>query len=72
MKKRHIFCPVAIVLIATASAEVRLHKLIDDIMVLQQKEPVNIWGWADPGEMVTVTATWPKASMVDTTADRDG
>jgi sialate O-acetylesterase len=72
MKKRHIFCPVAIVLIATASAEVRLHNLIDDIMVLQQKEPVNIWGWADPGEMVTVTATWPKASMVDTTADRDG
>lgn len=36
-------------------AEVRLHHLFSDHMVLQQGKPVPVWGWADPGEEVTVT-----------------
>src|SRR4051794_11356844 len=35
-------------------AEVRLHQLFTDNMVLQQGMPVPIWGWADDGEQVTV------------------
>ena len=36
------------------SADVRLPNVIGHKMVLQQGKPVNIWGWADPGEKVTV------------------
>lgn len=38
----------------TASADVKLPAIIANHMVLQQQEPVAIWGWADKGEEVTV------------------
>jgi len=38
----------------TASADVRLPAIISDHMVLQQDVIVPIWGWADPGEEVSV------------------
>ena len=37
------------------TAQVRLPQLIADQMVLQRDVPVNIWGWAAPGERVTVS-----------------
>src|SRR5580704_14777673 len=37
-----------------APAQVRLPQLIGDHMVLQREIPVNIWGWAAPGEKVEV------------------
>jgi sialate O-acetylesterase len=36
-------------------AEVRLPQVFGDHMVLQRQQPIHIWGWADPGERVTVT-----------------
>ncbi|MEQ1852489.1 MAG: sialate O-acetylesterase [Chthoniobacteraceae bacterium] len=39
----------------TASADVRLPALISDNMVLAQDSKANVWGWADPGEVVKVT-----------------
>jgi sialate O-acetylesterase len=47
----------AAVLIAAASAhaDVRLPKIFGDHMVLQQKLPIQVWGWADAGEEVTVS-----------------
>jgi len=41
-------------LCATASAEIRLPKLISDGMVLQRDMPVKIWGWATPNEEVSI------------------
>src|SRR5438270_11300519 len=38
----------------TCQAEVRLHALFSDNMVLQRGVSVPIWGWADDGEQVTV------------------
>ena len=38
-----------------AEAEVRLHGLFADHMVLQRDQPLRVWGWADPGEAVNVT-----------------
>jgi sialate O-acetylesterase len=38
-----------------ARSEVRLPSLISDHMVLQQGMKVSIWGWADPGEKITVS-----------------
>jgi sialate O-acetylesterase len=41
-------------LILTA-AELRLAPVFSDHMVLQREKPVAIWGWADPGESVSVS-----------------
>jgi len=40
---------------STAQANVRLPAVISNNMVLQKEIPLPIWGWADPGEAVTVT-----------------
>jgi len=37
-----------------ASAKPRLATVFGDNMVLQRESPVPIWGWAEPGESVTV------------------
>jgi sialate O-acetylesterase len=36
-------------------AEVRLPKLISDHGVLQRDAPIHIWGWADPGQSISVS-----------------
>ncbi|HPM81275.1 MAG TPA: sialate O-acetylesterase [Candidatus Anammoximicrobium sp.] len=38
-----------------ALADVTLPSLFSDHMVLQQQAAIPVWGWADPGEAVTVT-----------------
>ncbi len=43
-----------LILASTASAEVKLPAIFSDHMVLQQKARVPVWGWADPGEEVSV------------------
>ncbi len=53
----------------TARADVKLPKLVADHMVLQQNTTVNVWGWADAGERVTVTLGRATARA---TTDRDG
>lgn len=46
----------AIALVAAAAqAEVKLPNILSDSMVLQQQAETPIWGWAEPGEKVTVT-----------------
>ena len=50
-------------------AEVRLPDILGDSMVLQQKQTVPIFGWADAGETVTVTFGKQKKTVV---ADKDG
>lgn len=40
---------------AAAMAEVRISQVFGDNMVLQRDQPVPVWGWADPGEQITVT-----------------
>jgi sialate O-acetylesterase len=40
--------------LASARADVSLHGLFTDHMVLQRDVPVPVWGWADEGERVTV------------------
>ncbi len=39
---------------AAAPAEVKLPHMLSDHAVLQRNAPIHIWGWADPGENVTV------------------
>ncbi|MGM0488423.1 MAG: hypothetical protein ACQESR_16895 [Planctomycetota bacterium] len=48
---------VSLLASTTTAGEVsnlRLHKLFSDNMVIQRDKPIKIWGWAKPGDMVTV------------------
>lgn len=36
-------------------AQIRLPQLVSDSMVLQRDSPLQIWGWASPGEKVKIT-----------------
>ncbi|MAI35658.1 MAG: sialate O-acetylesterase [Rhodopirellula sp.] len=72
MNRRLTFSILGFLLILTGSsvrADVTLPSIIGDGMVLQQKMAAPIWGWADPGENVTVS--FNKQSKA-TTADQDG
>jgi sialate O-acetylesterase len=55
--------------IETARGDVRLPAIFGDHMVLQQNQPIRIWGWAAPQEVVTVTM---KDSKGIATADASG
>jgi len=54
---------------APAAAQVRLPALFADHMVLQQGKPAPVWGWAAPGEQVTVRLGDRQAAA---TADASG
>jgi sialate O-acetylesterase len=60
---------VVVALGAFAQADVKLPAIIGSNMVLQADMKAPIWGWADPGEKVTVTLGGQKA---EATADKDG
>jgi len=45
---------VAASTVSAVRADVCLHKVFGDHMVLQRDQPVRVWGWAEPGEEVTV------------------
>ena len=60
MKKCVSRCLVVVSLLLASStvpqaqADVKLPKVIGSHMVLQRDRPLPIWGWADPGEEITV------------------
>ncbi len=51
-----MICPIQ------ARADVKLATLFSNHMVLQRDQPVPVWGWAEPGEAVTVTFAGQKKS----------
>ena len=53
------------------AADIKLPAIFGDHMVLQQQTDAPIWGWAEPGQAVTVSADW-LAEPVSTTAASDG
>lgn len=42
----------------SSSAQISVAKIFSDNMVLQQNAEVSIWGWASPGDSVSVTGSW--------------
>ncbi|MCF3651631.1 sialate O-acetylesterase [Synoicihabitans lomoniglobus] len=46
---------LATLLALPLAAELRIASPFGDHMVLQRDQPVPVWGWADPGQTVTVT-----------------
>lgn len=55
--------------IPSLTAKIRLPQLVSDRMVLQRDADLKIWGWADPGEKVTVRF---RGSYYDTEPDANG
>lgn len=51
------------------SSELKLAALFSDHAVLQSEQPVPIWGWAEPGDLITVSFAGQNASAV---ADIEG
>ncbi len=47
---------------AKSAAKVRLPKILGDSMVIQRDVPIRIWGWAGPGEQVTVSLGTQKSA----------
>lgn len=67
MKIRHL--ATLILFASSALADIKLPALLSDHMVMQSGVPVRIWGWADPGEAVSVAFAGQTASA---TAGSDG
>lgn len=61
-----VFCTGSASLVA---AEFRLGSPFADHMVLQREKPLAVWGWADPGDRVTVSFAGQTKTA---TADADG
>ncbi len=51
---------------ANVYADVKPANLFTDNMVIQQQANAAIWGWAEPGEKVTVSATWGESKSTVT------
>ena len=72
MKHRSLiatFAAVVLSLSLSANAEVRMAGIFSDNMILQRDMKVPVWGWADPGEEVTVSFAGQTKS---TKADKGG
>src|SRR6476620_8256520 len=62
-------------LIASSScslySQIKLPAIISDNMILQQNSKAALWGWASPGEKITITSSWNKKT-VSVVADASG
>ncbi|MBC8034168.1 MAG: sialate O-acetylesterase [Chitinophagaceae bacterium] len=47
-----------------SSAQIRLPALISDHMILQQNSQAILWGWARPGEKITILPSWSKKPVI--------
>jgi sialate O-acetylesterase len=66
--KRALITSFIIVLAGiTAAAQLKLPALIADNMVLQQQATISLWGWDNPGQQVTIAASWNKKALHTTT-----
>jgi sialate O-acetylesterase len=64
--------PIILLLVAgsTAGAAIKLPPLVGDNMILQQQTKNSIWGWTEPGQTVSVSASW--GAKASATAGKDG
>ena len=53
-KKLVLFAIVLLLISCSQNRDLQLPKLFGDHMVLQRDKPIKVWGWANPGETVSV------------------
>lgn len=66
---RRTLLPLFLLLAFSSFANVTLPKIFGDNMVLQREKPIPVWGWAAPGETVTIQLN---KQIVTTNADKNG
>lgn len=49
-----LICTLLVCMLQQAHAEVKLPRLVRDSMVLQRDTKIRIWGWATPGEKLSI------------------
>ncbi|MBN2105516.1 beta galactosidase jelly roll domain-containing protein [bacterium] len=72
MKLSKLYVPAAILIILLVESlwsEVHLPRIFSDHMVLQRNHGIPVWGWANPGEQVTVRLSGQETTV---TAEEDG
>jgi hypothetical protein len=70
--KNRLISVLLITITASVFADVKLPAVVSDNMVLQQKSSATLWGWADPGEKISIKASWQMFFGKTTKADKDG
>ncbi|MFB9054208.1 sialate O-acetylesterase [Formosa undariae] len=64
MKFKAFFCLSFLFFVTSVvSAQLKLPAIFSDHMVLQQQTQVPIWGWAEPGETITISNSWAKEKV---------
>ena len=63
MKKLILLLLACAFIFNNATAQLRLPAIFGDHMVLQQQSDVAVWGWAAPGDELTVTGEWDKVEV---------
>ncbi|MCF7956702.1 MAG: sialate O-acetylesterase [Phycisphaerae bacterium] len=63
---------LVLLFVSLSAADVRLAAVLGSNMVMQRETKANIWGWADPGEKITVGTSWQSFPIKPATADKDG
>lgn len=69
LKNLFFICIGYFLLASSLAADIKLPAVLDDHMVLQQDMPIKVWGWAEPGEGISVVYGDQSAQ---TTVDEDG
>lgn len=69
--RRLLLAAIAAAGVSPVSADVSLPAVLSDGVVLQRDSEAAIWGFASPGEAITVTASWTDASR-QSVADDSG
>lgn len=75
MTKRLTLVMAMLLCMATAIGQVRMPQLFQDGMVLQRGADIPVWGWATPGDNITVSLLDAKGKALTTataTADSQG
>jgi sialate O-acetylesterase len=67
--QRAIALSIVAISAQTLDADVSLNALFSDGMIIQRETQAPIWGWADPGESVTVNASWGQSGKATTASD---
>ena len=61
----------SLLFLQSINAKVKLPAIVSSNMVLQRNTTIELWGWADAKEKVTIKASWLKRAM-KTEADNNG
>ena len=66
-----IICLISAICPHRAIAGIKLPALIGNSMVLQQNTLINMWGWADKGDSISIAVSWQEP-IVTAKAGKDG